>query len=162
MLVDDGSIVVLGGLLQDNYSANQQKVPGLGDVPLVGSLFRSDTRERTKTNLMVFLRPVIVRSADDSRALSLSRYDLMREVQQAAQPSSSITVPVNSAPVMAPAPSAPGQPAAPQRPVPGPLMTPGLSGTWGSGSGEVNGASNMKTAPPPGPSQVQPHGETSE
>ncbi|MBS0316829.1 MAG: type II secretion system secretin GspD [Proteobacteria bacterium] len=162
VLVDDGSIVVLGGLLQDNYSANQQKVPGLGDVPLVGSLFRSDTRERTKTNLMVFLRPVIVRSADDSRALSLSRYDLMREVQQAAQPSSSITVPVNSAPVMAPAPSAPGQPAAPQRPVPAPLMTPGLSGTWGSGPGEVGGASNVKTAPPTGPTQVQPHGETSE
>jgi general secretion pathway protein D len=155
VLVDNGNIVVLGGLLQDNYSANQQKVPGLGDVPLLGTLFRSDTRERTKTNLMVFLRPVIVRSADESRALSLDRYDMMRDVQRAAQPAPSITVPVNGAPVMAPPPAQPG---APQHPMPPPLMTPGLSGTWGSGSGEVQGASNLQTAPPIGPTNVPPHG----
>ena len=57
MLVDDGAIVVLGGLLQDEYSGNQEKVPVLGDVPIVGNLFRTETRSRKKTNLMVFLRP---------------------------------------------------------------------------------------------------------
>jgi general secretion pathway protein D len=78
VLVDDGSIVVLGGLLQDEYSGNQEKVPGLGDVPLFGNLFKSETRSRKKTNLMVFLRPVVVRDTQQSDSLSLDRYDLMR------------------------------------------------------------------------------------
>jgi general secretion pathway protein D len=127
VMVNDGNIVVLGGLLQDDFSGNQQKVPGLGDMPVFGALFRSDTRERKKTNLMVFLRPVIMRSATDSDALSFDRYDVMRGVQQSAQPTESETVPVNQAPVMAPLPKP-----AYNRPVPAPLMTPGLSGTWGS------------------------------
>ena len=57
------SIVVLGGLLQDEFSGNQQKLPGLGDVPLLGNLFKAETRSRKKTNLMVFLRPTILRDA---------------------------------------------------------------------------------------------------
>lgn len=86
VLVEDGSIVVLGGLLQDQYSGNEQKVPGLGDVPGLGNLFRTETRQRSKSNLMVFLRPVIVRSADDTDALSIDRYNLMRAKQQNVQP----------------------------------------------------------------------------
>jgi general secretion pathway protein D len=78
VLVDDGSIVVLGGLLQDEYSGNQEKVPGLGDVPFLGNLFKSEARSRKKTNLMVFLRPMVVRDARDSERLSLDRYELMR------------------------------------------------------------------------------------
>jgi general secretion pathway protein D len=127
VMVNDGNIVVLGGLLQDDFSGNQQKVPMLGDVPVFGALFRSDTRERKKTNLMVFLRPVIMRSAADSDALSFDRYDAMRGVQQSAQPTDSATVPVNQAPVMAPLPKPQYQ-----RPVPASLLTPGMSGTWGS------------------------------
>ncbi|MDR3451834.1 MAG: type II secretion system secretin GspD [Rhodoferax sp.] len=161
VLVGDGDIVVLGGLLQDDYSGSQQKVPGLGDVPLLGALFRSDTRERTKTNLMVFLRPVVMRSGADSDALSFDRYDLMRGVQQSAQPTPSLTVPVNAAPVMAPRP----KPAATGRPVPPPLLAPGLSGTWGgapasrtlndvTGSSSVTGASNLTTVPAGGPAPV--------
>ncbi|OOG59231.1 type II secretion system secretin GspD [Polaromonas sp. C04] len=165
VLVGDGDIVVLGGLLQDDYSASQQKVPGLGDVPLLGALFRSDTRERTKTNLMVFLRPVVVRDGAETGALSFDRYDLMRGVQQSAQPTPSVTVPVNAAPVMAPLP----RPAAGGRPVPPPLLAPGLSGTWGSappaatrrdvtGSSGVAGASNLTTAPAGNPAPT-PLGE---
>jgi general secretion pathway protein D len=90
VLVDDGSIVVLGGLLQDQYSNNQQKVPGVGDVPVLGNLFRAETRSRSKTNLMVFLRPVIVRDSTDSDALSFDRYDLMRTKEQNAQPAPSV------------------------------------------------------------------------
>ena len=86
VLVEDGSIVVLGGLLQDEYAGNQEKVPVLGDVPVVGNLFRTETRSRKKTNLMVFLRPVVVRDAVQSDVLSLDRYDLMRGKQGAAQP----------------------------------------------------------------------------
>ncbi|MFC5496232.1 type II secretion system secretin GspD [Caenimonas terrae] len=100
VLVDDGSIVVLGGLLQDEYARNQDKVPGVGDVPLFGNLFKSETRSRKKTNLMVFLRPVVLRDAPQGDELSLDRYDLMRLKQEAAQPPSSVTVPINEAPVL--------------------------------------------------------------
>ena len=100
VLVDDGAIVVLGGLLQDEYSGNQEKIPGVGDVPFFGNLFKSETRSRKKTNLMVFLRPVVVRDAQQSDELSIDRYDLMRLKQEAAQPPSNILVPVNSGPVL--------------------------------------------------------------
>ncbi|MDP3708993.1 MAG: type II secretion system protein GspD, partial [Polaromonas sp.] len=102
VLVEDGSIIVLGGLLQDEYSGNEDKVPGLGDVPLFGNLFKSESRSRKKTNLMVFLRPVVVRDAASTDALSLDRYDLMRTSQQRAQPLPSTLVPINEAPVLPP------------------------------------------------------------
>ena len=100
VLVEDGAIVVLGGLLQDEYSGNQEKVPVLGDVPLFGNLFKSEARSRKKTNLMVFLRPVIVRDAPSTENLSLDRYDQMRSAQQLAQPRTSSVVPINEAPVL--------------------------------------------------------------
>ena len=100
VLVDDGAIVVLGGLLQDEYSGNQEKVPIVGDVPIFGNLFKSETRSRKKTNLMVFLRPVVVRDAGQSDELSLDRYELMRLKQEVAQPIESRVVPINSAPVL--------------------------------------------------------------
>ena len=100
MLVEDGSIIVIGGLLQDKYSGGQEKVPFLGDIPGIGALFRSDTRTREKTNLMVFLRPVVLRSGDDSSRLSMDRYDLMRGLQQNAQPTPSATVPINEGPLL--------------------------------------------------------------
>jgi general secretion pathway protein D len=95
VLVDDGAIVVLGGLLQDEYAGNQDKVPGLGDVPLFGNLFKSESRARKKTNLMVFLRPVVVRDASASDSLSMGRYDLMRATQVNAQPVPSVVLPIN-------------------------------------------------------------------
>jgi general secretion pathway protein D len=100
VLVEDGGIVVLGGLLQDEYSGNQEKVPGVGDIPLFGNLFKTETRSRKKTNLMVFLRPIVVRDAATTEALSLDRYDLMRTKQETSQPPSSVVVPVNEGPVM--------------------------------------------------------------
>jgi general secretion pathway protein D len=109
-LVGDGSIVVLGGLLQDEYAGNQEKVPGLGDIPLFGNLFKGETRSRKKTNLMVFLRPVVVRDAAASDALSLDRYELMRATQQRAQPENSSLVPINEAPVLPAAASAKSKP----------------------------------------------------
>jgi general secretion pathway protein D len=102
VLVEDGSIVVLGGLLQDEFGDNQEKVPGLGDVPLFGALFRSDSRSRKKTNLMVFLRPVVVRDAQATQALSQDRYELMRSGQQAAQPAPKPMLDVGDAPVLPP------------------------------------------------------------
>ena len=95
VLVEDGGIIVLGGLLQDEYSGNQEKVPVLGDIPLFGNLFKTESRSRKKTNLMVFLRPVVVRDGAAAEQLSLDRYDLMRSGQQAAQPSYNFAIPVN-------------------------------------------------------------------
>jgi len=107
VLVDDGAVVVLGGLLQDEYAGNQEKVPGLGDLPFFGNLFKSEARSRKKTNLMVFLRPVVVRDAAASDRLSISRYEQMRTSQQEAQPEPSVLVPVNEAPLMLPLKSTP-------------------------------------------------------
>ena len=120
VLVDDGSIVVLGGLLQDEYSGNEDKVPGLGDVPLLGNLFKNEKRSRKKTNLMVFLRPVVLRDARETGNLALDRYELMRAIQKDAQPTPSSVVPVNEAPVMPPQ-VAPGAllPASPAQQAPG-------------------------------------------
>jgi len=120
VLVDDGSVVVLGGLLQDDFTGTQEKVPGLGDLPFFGALFKSEARKRKKTNLMVFLRPVVVRDASASDRLSNDRYDQMRTKQIDAQPESSSLVPINDAPVMpmqralpAPAPTSPTEAAKP-------------------------------------------------
>lgn len=128
VLVDDGGIVVLGGLLQDEYSGNQEKVPGLGDIPLFGNLFKSESRSRKKTNLMVFLRPVVLRDARTTNSFSLDRYELMRSTQKDAQPSSSAVVPVNVGPVMPPqraADSTPAvTPAVPPAATPAPPVAP--------------------------------------
>ena len=100
VLVEDGAVVVLGGLLQDEYAGNDSKVPGFGDVPLFGNLFKSESRNRTKTNLMVFLRPVVVRDAAATDALSIDRYEMMRTNQQQAQPVPNVLVPVTGSPVL--------------------------------------------------------------
>ncbi len=99
VLVEDGGIVVLGGLMEDTYSGNVDKVPGLGDVPYVGNLFKSENRTRKKTNLMVFLRPVVLRDALSTETLTMDRYDLMRGAQQDAQPVGRVLLP-NQAPVL--------------------------------------------------------------
>ena len=113
VLVGDGGIVVLGGLLQDEFADTQDKVPLLGDLPLIGGLFRSETRSRKKTNLMVFLRPVVMRDAAAADALTQSRYELMRATQGGAQPAASVVHPVNASPQMPTLPAQPGQPLIP-------------------------------------------------
>jgi len=100
VLVEDGGIVVLGGLLQDDFGNSQERVPGLGDVPLFGNLFRADSRSRKKTNLMVFLRPVVVRDGAATESLSLSRYEQMRSVQMDVQPTAGTGMPAIGSPVL--------------------------------------------------------------
>ena len=100
VLVDDGSVVVLGGLLQDNFTGNTDKIPGLGDLPFFGSLFKSNSRSRKKSNLMVFLRPVVVRDAASSDRLSMERYEQMLGGMKEAQPAPSQTTPINEGPVL--------------------------------------------------------------
>ncbi|PUE51056.1 type II secretion system protein GspD [Limnohabitans sp. 2KL-1] len=100
VLVDDGSIVVLGGLLQDDTNNSQEKVPGLGDIPFFGNLFKAEVRNRKKTNLMVFLRPVVVRDGAATEALSLGRYEQMRLNQQGFQPPATGPLPVTGSAVL--------------------------------------------------------------
>ena len=100
VLVEDGSVVVLGGLLQDEFQGSGEKVPGLGDLPLIGNLFKSESRGRKKTNLMVFLRPVVVRDGAATERLSLDRYEQMRSGMKDAQPLPSVMAPVNSSPTL--------------------------------------------------------------
>ena len=116
VLVEDGAIVVLGGLLQDDYAGNQDKVPGVSDVPFFGNLFKSEARSRKKTNLMVFLRPVVVRDAAATDRLSLGRYDLMRAGVKDAQPTPNDMVPINEGPQL-PAITLPAKTTAPAAPL---------------------------------------------
>ena len=74
VMVDDGQVVVLGGLIEEVINESVQKVPLLGDIPYLGALFRSKTSDVRKTNLMVFLRPKIVRTPEDLATLTESRY----------------------------------------------------------------------------------------
>ncbi|MXN74373.1 type II secretion system secretin GspD [Burkholderia sp. 4701] len=80
ILADNGEIIVLGGLMQDNYNVSNSKVPLLGDIPWIGQLFRSESKNRQKTNLMVFLRPVIINDRQTAQAVSANRYDYIQGV----------------------------------------------------------------------------------
>jgi general secretion pathway protein D len=100
--VDDGQVIVLGGLVQDSVRDTVEKVPGLGNVPVLGNLFRYDNRKRSKTNLMVFLRPYIVRDAESANGLVLDRYDYMRRLQSDAQPPAHWALPNMNAPILPP------------------------------------------------------------
>lgn len=80
ILADNGEIIVLGGLMQDNYNVSNSKVPLLGDIPWIGQLFRSESKNRQKTNLMVFLRPVIISDRQTAQAVSANRYDYIQGV----------------------------------------------------------------------------------
>ncbi|MBP3979879.1 type II secretion system secretin GspD [Acidovorax sp. JG5] len=128
VLVEDGSIIVLGGLLEDSYQQAEDKVPLMGDIPVVGNLFRSENRSRKKTNLMVFLRPVVVRDAAASDALMLDRYDAIRALQQATQPAASTVLrSVSGAPVLPalrPEAASPAQPLAAPVSEPAPITKP--------------------------------------
>ncbi len=106
--VDDGQILVLGGLIEDNYTTTQSKVPLLGDIPFLGALFRSESRDRKRTNLMVFLRPIVMRDADAQARFSTDRYEQIRANQLGSQPSPSLVLPISRSPVLPP--DKPGQP----------------------------------------------------
>ena len=86
VVVDDNQIVVLGGLIEDRMTDGSDKVPVLGDVPGVGTLFRYDSRRREKTNLMVFLKPSVLRSTQGGREITSERYEYLRNEQQRIAP----------------------------------------------------------------------------
>jgi len=81
VMVDDGNVLVLGGLIDETLTDNQQKVPFLGDIPVLGALFRSQGTQKVKRNLMVFLHPRIMRNAESEQQISSSKYNYMRAQQ---------------------------------------------------------------------------------
>lgn len=102
VLLDDGQIMVLGGLLEDRVTRGSDAVPILGSIPVLGALFRYDKRQREKTNLMIFLRPYVIRDAQAGRGLTQHRYNYMRAQQQRGQPASHPLLPDMNAPVLPP------------------------------------------------------------
>jgi general secretion pathway protein D len=84
VLVDDGGILILGGLIQDEVSDTESKVPLLGDIPLIGFLFRTENTTKTKANLMVFLRPSILRDHRDADFVTNEKYNYLRGIESGA------------------------------------------------------------------------------
>ena len=116
ILVEDGTVVVLGGLLSDSYQDSRQQVPGLGDLPFFGALFRNETRSRSKTNLMVFLRPVVVRDDTSAEVLSNGRYQFMQGLQKEAGKEPTSVLPIPNDLTLPPLPAPAGAPVTPSQP----------------------------------------------
>jgi general secretion pathway protein D len=108
VLADNGEIIVLGGLMQDNYQVSNSKVPLLGDIPWIGQLFRSEQKTRAKTNLMVFLRPVIITDRDTAQAVTANRYDYVQGVTGAYKSDNNL-IKDKDDPVVPPMPIGPSQ-----------------------------------------------------
>ena len=116
IVADDGQIMVLGGQMKEEYTDGENKVPLLGDLPMVGNLFKNSSRERKKSVMLVFLRPVVIRDAQAASNLSLDRYEAIRAQQRNEQPMQKMLMPINESPVL---------PAVPPMGLPLPV-TPGL------------------------------------
>jgi general secretion pathway protein D len=102
IVVQDGQIAVIGGLLQDSVKDGVQKVPLLGDIPGLGALFRYNTRSHSKTNLMLFLRPVVLRNERNVDAIARERYDYILGEQRKSAPTPSVVLPEMPPPTLPP------------------------------------------------------------
>ena len=143
VLVDDGQIVVLGGLLEDRIEGSNEKVPGLGDIPILGNLFRYDARRRVKTNLLVFLRPVVVRDADAAQGVTADRYDYIRQLRVDSRLPNHWALPDLAPNPLPPMPPAPGMRVVPAQPP-------------GAPQGEAQQGAPHSAAPPGAPARAAP------
>ncbi len=126
VLVDDGQVVVLGGLIEDRVEGSESKVPILGDIPLLGRLFRYDTRSHRRTNLLVFLRPTIIKDPAGSWDVTANRYDYMKAVSSDGQLARRWPLPQYDSPTAEPLPPRPGTPGAPIPPRDPASLAPGV------------------------------------
>jgi general secretion pathway protein D len=110
VLIDSGQIVVLGGLIQDDQQAGQDKVPLLGDIPYLGALFRYETRNRKRTNLMIFLRPVVLKDERAAASLTADRYEYIRGEQGGVKLPPSVIMPQGTFAPMPPLEEQQGKP----------------------------------------------------
>jgi general secretion pathway protein D len=121
VVIDDSQIVVLGGLIEDRLVDGTDKVPVVGDVPLFGQLFRYDARKREKTNLMIFIKPTVVRNGADGREITSERYRYLEGEQQRMNPGERPFWNDPVQPTLPPEGTMPGQPGGT---VPAPLTPP--------------------------------------
>jgi general secretion pathway protein D len=105
VMVNDGEIIAIGGLMQNTVSEGEEKVPVLGDIPLLGGLFRYKKRSQNKTNLMIFLRPTLVRDSPSANAFTGDRYDYILGEQARARPAHDAVLPDLEAPRLPPRPT---------------------------------------------------------
>ncbi|MDH5247303.1 MAG: type II secretion system protein GspD, partial [Betaproteobacteria bacterium] len=112
VVVDDTQVIVLGGLIQDQLTDGSDKVPGLGDIPIAGALFRYDARRRQKTNLMIFIKPTVLRTSADGRELTSERYEYLRGEQERQTPPSRLFWGDPTQPTLPPQGVLPGTPGA--------------------------------------------------
>jgi general secretion pathway protein D len=125
ILIEDGGIIVLGGLMQDTVTESEDRVPGLGSIPLLGNLFKSRSGSRQKTNLLVFLRPKILRDQSATEAISASKYNEIRDEQKSLNGGKITLLPGEKQPSLPPIP--PGN-------TPQPAPTGAIAPSPGSGA----------------------------
>ncbi len=138
VLIEDGGIVVLGGLIRDSATRGEQRVPYLGRIPILGELFKTRSRKRDKTNLMVFIRPKVLRDGVAAAYETDAKYNFIREQQRKAgsDPTELLPlIPFNKDPLLPPVPP----------------PDPNRAGGRGS-----------ETRPPPSPSDKPPSGQADE
>ncbi|UKK83964.1 type II secretion system secretin GspD [Sphingopyxis sp. BSN-002] len=150
LTVDDGEILAIGGLLNDDERKTIERIPLLSDIPLVGELFKSRSRSRSKTNLMVFIRPTILRNREDNAALTARRYGYIRDFQLQRNPGEEPAIDtlvrdyMGTVPPVATAPT-------PADVTVGPVNLPELRGPDGKViSTDVPPSVSQAPAPPPG------------
>jgi general secretion pathway protein D len=106
ILIEDGGVIVLGGLMSDTVTTSEDRVPGLGAIPILGNLFKSRSSSRQKKNLMVFIRPRILRDDVQTESLSEAKYNSMRAEEKALDKGKIPLLPGQTQPLI-PAPPAP-------------------------------------------------------
>ncbi|HEX2812730.1 MAG TPA: type II secretion system secretin GspD [Sphingopyxis sp.] len=148
LTVDDGEILAIGGLLNDDERRTIERIPLLSDIPLIGELFKSRSRSRSKTNLMVFIRPTILRSREDNAALTARRYGYIRDFQLQRNPNEEPAIDTLVRDYMGTTPPSP--PTADDVTV-GPVDLPALRGQGGAVTpAEVPPSISQAPAPPAG------------
>ncbi|QNO28535.1 type II secretion system secretin GspD [Sphingopyxis sp. OPL5] len=148
LTVDDGEILAIGGLLNDDERKTIERIPLLSDIPLIGELFKSRSRSRSKTNLMVFIRPTILRNREDNAALTARRYGYIRDTQLRRNPDEEPALDTLVRDYMGATPPSP--PTATDITV-GPVDLPALRGPDGSvTTTDVPPSISNAPAPPPG------------
>jgi general secretion pathway protein D len=113
VLIEDGGIIVLGGLMSDTVTESEDRVPGLGAIPLLGNLFKSRSGSRQKKNLLVFIRPKIMRDADATESTSEAKYDQVRQEQRSLHNGHITLLPGEKQPLVPAMPPGSGLPAPP-------------------------------------------------
>ena len=130
VVVDDGATIVLGGLIQNTLNETTQGIPYLSEIPILGALFRFKSMERKRTNLMIFLRPVIIRTLDDSYRVTVDRYEYLRGYTRGEGPEREGIYDRLEPVVPNPAPPQPPRPApAPALPASPPAVQPAPQGS---------------------------------